>query len=161
MKKKLLVTVGNEMMGDDAAGPLLAEKIQCAPLEGWEVLNGGSAPENLLFRIREIAPNLILIVDATDMDLEPGEIRRIKPEEINDPFLLTTHTLPLTFLIQSLNEFVAHVEMVGIQPDVVAFGYPISGRVEHAVDRIYSDLKQDSWNWDHLEKTPRNSVVKE
>ncbi len=32
MKKKLVVTVGNGMMGDDAAGPLLAEKLKLAPL---------------------------------------------------------------------------------------------------------------------------------
>ena len=72
MKKKLVLAVGNGMMGDDAAGPLLAEKLTAAPLEGWEVLNGGSAPENSLYRVRELGPEQVLIVDAADMDLAPG-----------------------------------------------------------------------------------------
>ncbi len=34
------------MMGDDGAGPLLAEKCAAAPQGNWEVIDGGSAPEN-------------------------------------------------------------------------------------------------------------------
>jgi len=57
MKKKLVVTVGNRMMGDDALGPLLAQKLQSAPLEDWDVLDGGSAPENFLYAVREMRPS--------------------------------------------------------------------------------------------------------
>jgi hydrogenase 3 maturation protease len=150
MKKKLLLSVGNGMMGDDAAGPLLAEKLRRMPLEGWQVLDGGSAPENVIHRIREISPEHVLIVDASDMDLKPGEIRRIGSEKINDPFLMTTHSMPLSYLIQSLEEFVAKVEMIGIQPEVVAFGYPISLSVKQAVDAVYENLKKGCWEWDIL-----------
>jgi hydrogenase 3 maturation protease len=149
--KKLLVTVGNEMMGDDAAGPLLARRLRQTPVEGWEVLDGGSAPENFLFRIRELAPEWVLIIDAADMDLEPGEIRVIGPERIDDPFLMTTHTLPLSYLMQSLREFVPHVDLVGIQPEVVAFGYPMSAGVQQAVGRIHEDLQQGRFDWQSLE----------
>jgi hydrogenase 3 maturation protease len=150
MKKKLVVTVGNGMMGDDAAGPLLAEKLKLAPLNGWETLNGGSAPENSLFRIREMAPEQVLIVDAADMDLTPGEIRLISDDRIEDPFFMTTHTLPLTYLMQSLREFVPKVDLLGIQPDVVAFGYPVSASVKLAVDRVYECLGQTECNWECL-----------
>jgi hydrogenase 3 maturation protease len=143
MKKKLLITVGNPMMGDDAAGSLLAQKIQQNPLEQWEVLDGGSAPENCLYLIREIAPEQVLVVDAADMDLAPGEIRLIGTEKIEDPFLITTHTLPLSYLIQSLREFVPKVDLIGIQPRVVAFGYPISTEVAQAVERVYGSLQRD------------------
>jgi hydrogenase 3 maturation protease len=150
MKKKLVVTVGNGMMGDDAAGPLLAEKLKLAPLNGWETLNGGSAPENSLFLIREMAPEQVLIVDAADMDLAPGEIRLISDDRIEDPFFMTTHTLPLTYLMQSLREFVPKVDLLGIQPDVVAFGYPVSASVKLAVDRVYECLGQTECNWECL-----------
>lgn len=150
MKKKLVVTVGNGMMGDDAAGPLLAEKLKMAPLNGWETLNGGSAPENSLFLIREMAPEQVLIIDAADMDLAPGEIRLISDDRIEDPFFMTTHTLPLTYLMQSLREFVPKVDLLGIQPDVVAFGYPVSASVKLAVDRVYECLGQTECNWECL-----------
>ena len=147
MKNKLVFTVGNGMMGDDAAGPLLAQKLRLFPIEGWDVLNGGASPENLLFRVRELSPDFVLVVDAADMDLSPGEIRRIDIDKINDPFFITTHTLPLSYLIESLGEFVTDVKMIGIQPDVVAFGFPISASVEQAVEAVYDRLKLGSWEW--------------
>ncbi len=95
MKKKLVVTVGNEMMGDDAAGPLLARMIRQSPLEDWEVLDGGNVPENYVFKIREMEPEQVIIVDAADMDLQAGEIRLIDKDGIGSVFLMTTHSLPL------------------------------------------------------------------
>jgi hydrogenase 3 maturation protease len=150
MTKKLVVTVGNGMMGDDAAGTLLARKLKGTPLEGWEVLDGGSAPENFLHRIRELSPDYVLIVDAADMDLEPGSIRLIEVEKLEDPFLMTTHTLPLFYFAQSLSEYVPRVEMIGIQPEMVAFGYPVSTSVLRAVDEVYESLSRGSWEWDCL-----------
>jgi hydrogenase 3 maturation protease len=147
MKKKLLLSVGNGMMGDDGAGTLLVQKIQSEPLKDWEVINGGSAPENVLFRVREIAPDQVLIVDAADMDLEPGSIRLIRDERLDDPFFLTTHSLPLTYLIEALREFVPKVELLGIQPEVVAFGYPISDSVKQAVKQVYDGLSSGESRW--------------
>ena len=94
MTRKLVLTVGNPMMGDDAAGPLLARALTNAPIPGWEVLNGGSAPENVLYRVRELDPQEVLVVDSADMDLEPGEVRLIPAERLGDPFIMTTHSLP-------------------------------------------------------------------
>ena len=150
MKKKLVVTVGNPMMGDDAAGSLLARAMQRAPLEEWEVLEGGSAPENYLYLIREIAPEQILVVDAADMDLRPGEVRLIRAGTLEDPFLMTTHTLSLAYLVQCLQELATKVDLVGIQPRVVAFGYPVSAEVKQAVERVYEDLKQADLSWERL-----------
>lgn len=148
--KKLVLTVGNPMMGDDAAGPLLATAMAGSPIDGWDVLDGGSVPENCLHRIREMAPDHVLVVDAADMDLAPGEIRLISDEKLDDPFLMTTHTLPLSYLIQSLRESTSRVELLGIQPQVVAFGFPVSPEVKQAVGSVYENLKQADPAWDYL-----------
>ncbi len=140
MNKNLVLTVGNEMMGDDAAGPLLARMMLCSPLEHWDVLDGGSAPENHLFKVREIAPAKVLVVDAAEMELPGGAIRRISPGRIGSLFLLTTHSLPISYLLESIQEFVPDVDFLGIQPDTVAFGYPISPQVKQAVEQIYGWL---------------------
>jgi hydrogenase 3 maturation protease len=150
MKKKLVLTVGNQMMGDDAAGPLLTQRMQRAPLEDWDWLDGGAAPENVLYSIREMNPDHVLIIDAADMDLNPGEVRLISAEKLEDPFLMTTHTLPLSYLVESLREFVPQVDLVGIQPQVVAWGYPVSKEVKQAVERVYENLKQDNFTWNCL-----------
>lgn len=150
MKKKLVFTVGNGMMGDDGAGALLAQMMQDAPLDDWEVLNGGAAPENLLHQARELAPQRVLLIDATDMDLPPGSIRWIQDDKLEDPFFLTTHTLPLTFLIEVLREFVPKVDFLGVQPEVVAFGYPMTARVKEAVSQVYTGLMNGSESWETL-----------
>ena len=150
MKKKLVLTVGNGMMGDDAAGPLLARMIKHSPLDDWEVINGGDAPESYMPQIRDMAPEEVVIVDAADMDLQTGEIRLIDENRIGRVFFMTTHSLPLTYLMESIREFVPKVDLVGIQPEVVAFGYPVSPRVKQAVDRVYAWLKQNEWEKERL-----------
>jgi hydrogenase 3 maturation protease len=150
MKEKMVVTVGNQMMGDDAAGPLLAQKMQQSPLDQWDALDGGSTPENCLHLIRAAAPEQVLVIDAADMDLAPGEIRLIGSDKIEDPLFMTTHTLPLSYLMQALREFVPQVEMIGIQPRVVAFGYPVSIEVQQAVGQVYANLQQDQFAWESL-----------
>jgi hydrogenase 3 maturation protease len=146
VNEKLVLTVGNEMMGDDAAGPLLARKLRHAPVGDWGLLNGGNAPENHIFKIREMAPERVLIVDAAEMDLPAGTARLIDKAEIGGLFLLTTHSMPLNYLMESLGEFVPCVEMIGIQPEVVAFGWPVSAAVLEAVERVYRWLGTDGDN---------------
>lgn len=67
----VLLCVGNSMMGDDGAGPLLAERFQAEPQGDWVLIDGGSAPENDVVAIREMRPDRLLIVDATEMGLNP------------------------------------------------------------------------------------------
>lgn len=137
-------------MGDDAAGPLLAQKMCETPISGWDVVDGGAMPENHLHKIRELTPQRVLIVDASDMDLQPGDIRKISADRIDDPFLMTTHTLPLSYLIRSLEEFVPQVDMLGIQPEIVAFGYPMSAKVVRAVELVFERIKLGKWDWQEL-----------
>jgi hydrogenase 3 maturation protease len=147
MNSKLVLTVGNGMMGDDGAGVLLAQMLTKAPVNGWQVLNGGSAPENVLHRVRELAPERVLVVDAAEMDLPPGTVRPIQDEWLEDPFFMTTHALPLSYLIQTLRTFIPQVDLLGIQPDVVAFGYPMTPAVRQAVAGIYAGLEAGRANW--------------
>jgi hydrogenase 3 maturation protease len=158
MKKRLVLTVGNALMGDDSAGPLLARMIRHSPLQDWEVLDGGSVPENCVFRIREMAPAEVAIIDVADMNIEPGEIRLIDHDEIGSLFLITTHTLPLSYLMEALHEFVPRVHLIGIQPEIVAFGCPISPRVRQAVERVYALLEQSSERTDGAAEDLRTIV---
>ncbi|GAB2894186.1 hydrogenase maturation peptidase HycI [Uliginosibacterium flavum] len=137
---KVILTVGNSMMGDDGAGPLLAELLTKAPASGWTVIDGGSAPENVAHQVQELAPQLVVVVDAADINLEPGAVRLIDDACIADMFIMTTHNLPLSFLIERLRETVPEVLFLGIQPDVVVFGFPMTDPVRLAVEAIHADL---------------------
>lgn len=131
------------MMGDDGAGPYLAQLCQQNPLPNWTALDGGSAPENLVHQIREMKPNRLIVFDATEMELPPGKIRRIDKEAIAEMFFVSTHNLPLNFLIEQLEEDVPNVLFIGIQPDLVSFGFPMTEAVKSAVEFFYDFLKND------------------
>ena len=137
----VVLTVGNAMMGDDAAGPMLAALLREAPAPGWEVVDGGAAPENVIHRVRALAPARVLVVDATDMDLAPGTIRIVDEIYIAQNAIMTTHDLPLSFLISALRESVPRVDLIGVQPAVVFFGYPVTPAVREAVAAIHAQLR--------------------
>jgi len=139
----VLLCVGNSMMGDDGAGPLLAEMCAARQPGTWQVIDGGSAPENDVVAIRELRPDRLLIVDATDMGLNPGEIRIVDPDDIADLFMMTTHNMPLNYLVDQLREDVGEVIFLGIQPDIVGFYYPMTPPVKEAVETVYQRL--DGW----------------
>lgn len=143
-----MLTVGNGMMGDDGAGALLAQRLLEAPVPGWEALHGGAAPENHLHALREAAPQRVVVFDAADMDAAPGTVRRIDDEQLEDPFFITTHSLPLTYLIEALREFVPQVEFVGIQPETVAFGLPMSDEVRRAVEQFHQQMLAGILPWE-------------
>jgi len=128
------------MMGDDGAGPLLARTCRQAPVHNWHVIDGGSAPENDVGAIREMRPERLLIVDATDMLLPPGEIRLIDPADIAEMCMMTTHNLSLGYLIELLRTDVGEILFLGIQPDIICFGYPVTGAVKKAVSLVYHRL---------------------
>lgn len=139
----VILTVGNSMMGDDGAGPLLAEKLQQQPINRWLVIDGGSAPENVVHQIRQLKPEKLLIVDATEMGLTPGEIRFVDIDLIAEMFLMNTHNMPLTFLVDQLKEDIPVIHFLGIQPDIVGFYYPMTEKVKQGVDKIYEALKSN------------------
>lgn len=136
----VLLCVGNSMMGDDGAGPLLAETCAANPTGRWVVIDGGSAPENDIVAIRELCPDRLLIVDATDMGLSPGAIRIVDPDDIAEMFMMTTHNMPLNYLIDQLKEDVGEVIFLGIQPDIVGFYYPMTQPIKDAVAEVYRRL---------------------
>lgn len=150
MSNHILLTVGNPMLGDDGAGPYLAKLFKDSPLEGWELLEGGVMPEDVLHVIRKAKPEKVLVVDAADFGEKAGEVRIIDSDTINDMFMVSTHSLPLNFLIDELKTFVETVTFIGIQPAAVAFGFPITDMVKDAASAVYDSLS----DWERISAFP-------
>lgn len=147
---KLVITVGNELMGDDGAGPLLAKFLTQKAIPGWKVINGGSVPENYLYKVRDFKPEMVVLVDACEMNLQAGSIRLLSENEIAGEFILSTHRLPLTFFISALKELVSKVYFIGIQPAIVGFGLPVSPQVRRAVEIVYQNLQSGKLDFPYL-----------
>jgi len=104
-------------------------------------LGGVRAGEMVVGGIRDLRAARLLLVDATDMGLNPGENRVVNPDDIAEMFMMTTHNMPLNYLIDQLKEDVGEVIFLGIQPDIVGFYYPMTPPVKAAVETIYQRLE--------------------
>lgn len=144
-----LLCVGNDMMGDDGAGVLLANLLNQHPCD-WQIYVGGSFPEGETAAIRQSAPQTLVVVDATEMGLPPGAIRQIDPAMIGEMMLMSTHSMPLNFLIDDLKEVVDEVVMIGIQPDIVGFCYPMTEAVKEACSQLAKLLNDADERWRQL-----------
>ena len=152
-----ILGVGSELRADDVAGILVAERFKNlfgVPPSGGkdqsdprkrgtpnvEVFLGGTAPENLTGEIKRFAPTHLVIIDAADLNAEPGAITVMDPESIGGT-TFCTHSLPLKMMIDYLlDSFECHVTVIGIQPKSLEVGAPVSKEVRDAVESLSAML---------------------
>lgn len=131
--KRILLGVGNRLSGDDGIGPSVARRLQGSC--DWLAIDCGSAPENVTGLVAREKPDLVVIIDAARMGLEPGSIRRLPLGE-TDRMLVSTHGLPLAFLFERLQELTKRLVFIGVEPKDLAFGEGLSPPVGTAVDEL-------------------------
>ena len=136
-----VVGIGHELCGDDIAGLAVAQGLRPYRGDNLLVLEGGSAPENQTGSIRRFGPDLVLFVDAADLDESVGTIRWLDWHETTG-LTASTHTLPIGVLAKYLaSEFHCHVALIGIQPANVRFDAPLTPQVRDAVDSVVGTLQ--------------------
>ena len=108
--------IGNREGGDDAVGPYVADKLE---IEGdLTVLDCGIVPENYTSVVKRHNPKNLIIIDATNMGLAPGEIRIVPKEKIG-VMTISTHGIPISVLIGYLEQYVENIVFIGVQPKVM------------------------------------------
>ncbi len=141
MPDKLLLGVGNDIRGDDAVGELVVREFSN---EEWDSIDCGSVPENHITLIEEDEYEVVVIVDAANMDLEPGEIR-IVPREHLGVFTMSTHALPISTVMDFLERKVNEVYLIGIQPRDMSLKEGMTTELQEAKDRMIELLKSNKW----------------
>jgi len=133
--KAVILGVGNILKGDDAAGPLVCERLSGGRLSAV-VIDAGTAPENYVRPILNAEPDVLLIVDAVDFGGRTGEIRIFEPAEIRR-FAFSTHALSLHLFIDRLQQerpLTAH--LIGIQAGERGLGDTVSSAVHEAIETL-------------------------
>lgn len=141
-KMKILLGIGNELNGDDALGCVIADNFIA---RDWLSVNAGTAPGNFAGRIKKEKPTSLIIVDAAEMDLEPGAIRRIKPEQANSTFF-TTHSMPVSKLVSEVKPAVKEIVLIGIQPKHTGQLKKLSPEAKKAAEKTIQLIKQENWH---------------
>jgi hydrogenase 3 maturation protease len=135
----IILCIGNKGGGDDGIGPYIAKNIPST--EKQQVINAGTTPENYTSIIRKNTPKKVIIIDAIDMQLPPGEIR-IVPEHMIGVMHISTHSTPLSVLINYIKTMVKDVVLIGLQP--VSYDGQLTNIVKKSGDNLVNFLiKQD------------------
>ncbi len=133
----ILLGIGNEMNGDDAVGIYVARKIKC---KGWKSIDCATVPENFVGEIYRYKPDKVVIVDAADMNLKAGEVRRISKDKIGKA-TFSTHSVPLSLFISHLQKLMnTEVFLIGIQPKSM-YG-EMSEEVKRAGEEVIEYIKK-------------------
>jgi hydrogenase 3 maturation protease len=135
--KTVLWGLGNELLGDDAAGIIAARRISDTAPKGWTISECGTVPENFL------------------RDLAKDEIRLLTLDDAKD-FSFSTHGLALSLLLEPYANFL-EIVIIAIQPLTIAPGNGLSEAVKKAVDSIISAVPNGSWkNYPRLHQEKRS-----
>jgi hydrogenase 3 maturation protease len=137
-----IVGIGQELCGDDAAGVVAARALRRLgrAAEHLLVIDAGPAPENATGALRRFAPDLVLLIDAAQMDASPGVVRWLSWQSAVG-LSASTHSLPCSVLASYLvAECGCEVAILGIQPAGTRIGARLSGEVRRSVQMLVQRL---------------------
>lgn len=140
MMDYLVMCIGNRDGGDDAVGPYIADKLKEKESIGFLVLDCGIVPENYTSVVKRHKPRNLIIIDAVDMGLDPGDIRIVPKEKIG-VMHISTHGIPLSVLIGYLEAHVENIFFIGIQPKNMFNG--ITSSVRKSGDKLVELIKNN------------------
>ena len=150
-KKILILGVGNPFRRDDGIGPAIIRRLQSDNnLQQVDLLDGGIDGLALLDDIKLYEK--VLIIDAVDMGLNPGEMRIFSPSEAK----LTIRTDALSTHGFGLAEMLAFMETLGITTDVrilgiqakdIGFGEDMTPEIHSQLEAIIETISMQLQNW--------------
>ena len=136
----VVMCIGNREGGDDAIGPYIADQLQPHQTADLVVIDCGTVPENYTGVVKEYKPELLIIIDAVDMGMSPGDIRIVPPDRIGIMHI-STHGIPLSVLITYFKEYIPTIVLLGIQPQTMSGA--MSSIVKRSANQIVDVLQTD------------------
>jgi len=138
-KKAVLLGVGNPDRGDDALGPVLAERL--GDVGSLSSIVCEEVPENFTGLVREAGPEVILLVDAVDFFGHPGEVVLLKAQDFAER-RFNTHHASLAMVMEFLErETKSPVWLLGVQPAQVVPGQAMTGEIDETINQLVRLLR--------------------
>ncbi|MGA2819598.1 MAG: hydrogenase 3 maturation endopeptidase HyCI [Anaerolineales bacterium] len=139
-RKAVILGVGNPLRGDDGFGPSLVKRLQGNVRA--TVINAEEVPENYLGTVVAADPQVVMIVDAVELGLQPGDVAIVEADDLGGT-ALSTHSASLSLSARFIqSETHAEVFLLGVQPLATVVGATLSPPVEAAIDLLQRLLQQ-------------------
>ena len=153
-RRVTVIGLGNPLMGDDGLGVQAIERLQ-AQYEmpsSVEVVDGGTWGMRLLPTIEDAES--LLLIDAIDLGMPPGTEVELARDEIPRTFALklSPHQIDVAEVL-ALSEVRGRLPdqmvAIGLQPAHIAFGSPLSQKVEGRLDALVATAVYQLELWGH------------
>ncbi len=139
-EKLIVLGVGNELRGDDAAGLLVARALKRFNGERFEAVECGATVEDCIDHAFGEKPSHLLIVDAFPdgsrlMLLDPADLEPQKP--------VSTHAIPLPLLLEALGKPMdTSVKILGIGVENFGLGSKVSEECLKSVIKVAEAIRE-------------------
>lgn len=148
----LVLGIGNLVMGDDAVGVLVAQRLQQEYrfADNVEIMDGGTLGLDLLPKLENIT-NLIMI-DAVETGKKAGTCVRLCGDEL--PIALQTKLSPHQMGLKDLlavSELMGHTPkemvLIGVQPGSIEMEIGLTAEVQAQLDVLVSGVLSELAAW--------------
>jgi hydrogenase 3 maturation protease len=132
--KVAIAAIGNIMRSDDGLGSKLIELLKARPVNA-RLFDCGTAPENYIFPILSAACDTVVLIDAADLGIQPGQAKVLDLGDIMNVSFSTHSPSPRLFtdLLKTGKEDL-NIFVVSVQPKSTALGGPVSQEVLKGLD---------------------------
>jgi hydrogenase maturation protease len=157
--------LGNLMRADDAVGMLAIQQLRADPRfpKSVPLIEGGTLGLDLLYPLEGITH--LLALDAIDAGAQPGALLRFEKDDLADlPISKSVHLLGFSDLIGAMRlieSAPSEIVVLGIQPDVIAWGTELTPKVHAALATLVEGAvgQVTQWSLEIAEQTNPESRV--
>jgi hydrogenase maturation protease len=152
VKATLVLGLGNTLLGDEGIGVHAVQRLRaryCFP-ETTQVLDGGTLGLDLLPYVEDA--DCLVVIDAVQMDAEPGTVVRLEGEEV-PAFLsvkVSPHQMGLPDILAAAKlrgRYPSDIVLWGVQPGVIDTTLELSAPVASQVDALVEGVLADLAGW--------------
>jgi len=135
-EKLAVMGVGNPLRRDDGVGVEIVKQLSYKVPEHVRLFECGLVPEDFILDVEAFQPTHILIIDAAELNAEPGEATFFPPQKIGSA-TFSSHVVPLSLFVSMIKEATeARVAVLGIQPASTEFGEELTPNLRVTVKEV-------------------------
>jgi hydrogenase maturation protease len=143
-----IISLGNELRGDDSIGPAVINKLQSMDLPGSvKLIDAGSDAFTVLEHL--IAKDPILLIDCAQMGKQPGEFLKSKIENSNINSFeksISLHGFSFGEVFKMAEHFgqIPDCTIIGVEPKSIEFGQKLSEEVKQSLPSIINMVIEEA-----------------
>lgn len=131
-ERVVVVGVGSPIRSDDAVGIVIVKGLKGKVPRNVKLLICETSPESYTSTIKRSRPTHVLIIDAADVQSNPGSSQLVDPKRTMGS-MISTHTLPLKIFSEYIEQVTgASVRLLAIQPESIDFGTSMTDTLRKA-----------------------------